>query len=173
MIAKRILLMMRRNSMLLLGAAIVASWIFYVVNNPDLFTASVLSLQEKQFIVEKWRDIAYKTNSWAVDIFMSEKLETPVSIDFTVSFDKDTIMVDTSNLSGQGTRTVSSPNSNDIIIQSTLGQNIDKSQSIIILPFTGDNTDILLSEAVAKPSNGGTKDLSIGSLNEIATHSNQ
>jgi len=173
MIAKKILLIMRRNGMLLLGAAIVASWIFYVVNNPDIFTASVLSLQEKQFIVEKWRDIAYKTNSWAVDIFMSEELETPASIDFTISFDKDAIIVDTQNLSGQGTRVVNNPNSNDIVIQSTPGQNVDKSQSIIILPFTGDNTDILLSEAVAKLSNGETKDLSIGSLNEITSHSNQ
>ena len=104
---------------------------------------------------------------------MSEELETPASIDFTISFDKDAIIVDTQNLSGQGTRVVNNPNSNDIVIQSTPGQNVDKSQSIIILPFTGDNTDILLSEAVAKLSNGETKDLSIGSLNEITSHSNQ
>lgn len=53
MIVKKILLMMRRNSMTLLGAAILASGIFYVVNNPDVFMTSILSLQEKQFIAEK------------------------------------------------------------------------------------------------------------------------
>jgi len=53
MIVKKILLMMRRNSMTLLGAAILASGIFYVIHNPDAFMASVLSLQEKNFIIEK------------------------------------------------------------------------------------------------------------------------
>jgi hypothetical protein len=53
MIIKKIFLMMRKNSMTLLGAAILASGIFYVVNNPNLFTASILSLQEQNFITEK------------------------------------------------------------------------------------------------------------------------
>lgn len=53
MIVRKILLMMRRNSMTLLGAAILASGIFYVVNNPDVFMASILSLQEKEFIMEQ------------------------------------------------------------------------------------------------------------------------
>ncbi len=162
---------MRRNSMTLLGAAILASGIFYVVNNPDVFTASILSLQEKEFIIEQWRDIAYKTNSGYVDIFMAEKLETPASIDFTVSFDKDTVIIDPANLSGQGTRTFSNPDENSIIIQSLPNPNIDKSQSLIMLPFTGDIEDILLSEAVAKFGDGTEKSLSIWSLNEITSHS--
>ncbi|MCX6823835.1 MAG: hypothetical protein NT085_01805 [candidate division SR1 bacterium] len=171
MIVKKILLMMRKNSMTLLGAVILASGMFYVIHNPDAFMASVLSLQEKTFIVEKGRDIAYKTNSGYVDIFMSEKLETPKNIDFTVSFNKDTITIDSTNISGQGTRTTRNPDENSIIIQSTPSQTMDKSQSIIMLPFTGEIRDILLSEAVAKLSNGTEKNLSIGSLNEITTHS--
>lgn len=162
---------MRRNSMTLLGAAILASGIFYVVNNPNVFTASILSLQEKEFIVQQWRDIAYKTNSGYVDIFMAEKLETPASLDFTVSFDKDTVTIDPQNLSGQGTRTFSNPDENSIIVQSIPGQTVDKSQSLILLPFTGDIEDILLSEAVAKLGDGTEKSLSIWSLNEISSHS--
>ena len=179
MIAKKILLMMRRNSMTLLWAALLASWIFYVVNNPNVFTASILSLQEQNFIIEKWRDIAYKTNSGYVDIFMAKTLETPAKIDFTISFDKDTVTIDPNNLSGQGTRTFSNPDANNITIQSIpiceqtdwICGTIDKSKSLIMLPFTGDITDILLSEAVAKMSNGNEKNLSIWSLNEIASHS--
>lgn len=101
MIIKKILPMIRKNGMMILGAAILASGVFYVANNPDLFTASILSLQEKTFIAEKGRDIAYKTNSGYVDIFMAEKLETPASIDFTISFDRDTVTIDPTNLSGQ------------------------------------------------------------------------
>lgn len=158
-------MMMRRNSMTLLGAAVLASGIFYVVNNPDVFTASILSLQEQEFIEEQWRDIAYKTNSGYLDIFLAENKETPQQIDFTVSFDKDTVTIDPENLSGQGTRTYSNPDENSIIITMT-PTNIIKKESLIMLPFTGESTDILLSEALMDG-----KWSSIGSLNEINVHS--
>lgn len=151
--------------MTLLGAAVLASGIFYVVNNPDVFTASILSLQEQEFIEEQWRDIAYKTNSGYLDIFLAENKETPQQIDFTVSFDKDTVTIDPENLSGQGTRTYSNPDENSIIITMT-PTNIIKKESLIMLPFTGESTDILLSEALMDG-----KWSSIGSLNEINVHS--
>jgi len=151
----------------MVGAAIVAVWIFYVVNNPSLFTASVLSLQEKNFIVEKWRDIAYKTDSWYMDIFMSQNMPTPASIDFTIIFDKDSVTIDPQNLSGQWTRTISSQSADNMSIQSEPGSNVDKNQSIIVLPFTGNLKNILLSEAKVKWG----KSLSIWSLNDITSHS--
>lgn len=162
---------LKENTIIIIGAAALAVGIFYVVNNPNLFTASVLSLQEKAFIVEKWRDIAYKTDNGYVDIFMSEILETPKSINFTVSFDKDTINIDPQNISGQGTRTWNNIDATSILIQSTPSENIDKSQSILMLPFTGEIKNILLSEAVATLNNNQEKDLSIGSLNETTSHS--
>jgi len=85
---------------------------------------------------------------------MSEKLNTPTNIDFTVIFDKDKITIDPANLSGQGTRTTSNPDDSSILIQSIPGTNIDKIQSLIMLPFSGENKDILLSEAVATTVNG-------------------
>lgn len=92
---------------------------------------------------------------------MSEKLTTPASMDFTISFDKDTVAIAPQDISGQGTRTFITPDENSIMIQSTPGGTLDKSQSLIVLPFTGDIEDILLSEAVAKLDDGGQKDLSI------------
>lgn len=172
MIVKKILLMMRRNSMTLLGAAILASGIFYVVNNPESFTASILSLQEQEFIAEKGWDMAYKTNSGYVDIFMAETLDTPASIDLTVSFDKDTITIDPAVISGQWMWTFSTPDDSSIIIQSLPNEDIIKTESVIMLPFTGDIEDILLSEAVAKSIDGTSKALSIGSLNGVVSHSN-
>lgn len=157
---------MKRNSMTLLGAAILASGIFYVVNNPDMFTASILSLQEQEFIEEKWWDIAYKTDNGYVDIFLAEKREIPQKIDFTVSFDKDTVTIDPENLSGQGTRSYNIPDESNIFITSLPQSTLIKSESLIILPFTGESTDILLSEAIIDG-----KWASIGSLNEINVHS--
>ena len=92
---------------------------------------------------------------------MGETLQTPESINFTISFDKETIVVDAQNISGQGTRTVSNPNENSLIIQSIPSEIVDKSQSILMLPFSGAQKDILLSEAVARLKNGKAKDLSI------------
>lgn len=92
---------------------------------------------------------------------MAQNMETPQNIDFTISFDKDTIIIDPQNLSGQGTWTYTNPDENSIVIHSIPSTSIDKSQSLIMLPFAGDNTDILLSEAVAKRENGKDKDLSI------------
>ncbi len=119
-----------------LGAALLAFGIFYVVNNPEVFMTSVLSLQEQKFIAEKGWDIAYKTNSGYVDIFLSEKMETPASIDFTISYDKDTVSIDPANLSGQGTRTYSNPDDASIMITSNPGDTVIKSESLIMLPFT-------------------------------------
>lgn len=149
-----------------LGAALLAFGIFYVVNNPEVFMTSVLSLQEQKFIAEKGWDIAYKTNSGYVDIFLSEKMETPASIDFTISYDKDTVSIDPANLSGQGTRTYSNPDDASIMITSNPGDTVIKSESLIMLPFTWDIEDIILSEATVME-----KGLSIWSLNEITSHS--
>ena len=163
----------KENTFIIIGAALVAFGIFFVSKNPEFFSASVLSLQEKAFIIEKWRDIGYKTNSWYVDIFISENLETPQSIDFMINFDKDTVNIDAQNISGQGTRTVNMPDDTSIIIKSIPNENIDKNQSIIVVPFIGDIEDILLSEAVAILDNGKEKNLSIGSLNDSTSHSNK
>jgi len=168
---KKATIMIKKNSLILLWAAIFATWIFYVVNNPNIFTASILSLQEQQFIIDKWRDIAYKTNSWYVDIFMSENMEIPTSIDFTILFDKDKISIEPQNLSGQVVSTIIHQNDNEIMIRASELQNKDNSQSILLLPFTGESENILLSEAVATLIDGKQKNLSIGTLNEISSHS--
>lgn len=168
---KKLFKIIKENTIIIIWAAFVALGLFFISQNPNFFTTSVLSLQEKTFIVEKWRDIAYKTNSGYIDIFMSDKMETPTNIDFTISFDIDTVTIDTQNLSGQRASTITNQDENNISIQTTANQNTDKSQSILMLPFTWDNTAILLSEAVAKLSNNQKKDLSIGSLNEITSHS--
>jgi len=163
--AKKLFMMMKKNSMTLLGAAILASGIFYVVNNPDLFTASILSLQEQTVIAEAWRDVAYKTNEGYVDVFLGENLEIPKQINFTISFNEDTITIYPENLSGQGTWSYTATN-NEIYITSLPNENIDKMQSLIMLPFTWTIQDILLSEATTND-----QDLSIWSLNKLSWHS--
>jgi hypothetical protein len=102
---------------------------------------------------------------------MSENMETPTSIDFTILFDKDKISIEPQNLSGQVVFTIINQNDNEIMIRASELQNKDNSQSILLLPFTGESENILLSEAVATLIDGKQKNLSIGTLNEISSHS--
>jgi len=162
---KKILFMMRKNSMTILGAAAIASGMFYVINNPELFVSSILSLQEQEFITQKWRDIAYKTQDGYVDIFAAEQLDTPQKIDFSVFFDPNTIQIDPQNISGQWTRSYTLPEKWNITIRSFPPTDIDKKQSLILLPFSGEAKDILLGEAKTDK-----KWLSIWSLNERTLH---
>lgn len=75
-------------------------------------------------------------------------METPTNIEFMISFDESTVSIDPKNLSGQGAWTYSQ-NGGDINILSILPKNMNKTQSLILLPFTGDKKDILLSQAMA------------------------
>lgn len=75
-------------------------------------------------------------------------METPANINFTISFDKDTIIIDPASITGQGLRTFNLPDQETITIQSLPNQGMDKTQSLIMLPFTGDKEDIILTEAV-------------------------
>jgi len=43
----------RTNVIILLTALVFAVAVFYVKNNPDIFLASILSLQQQQYITEK------------------------------------------------------------------------------------------------------------------------
>jgi hypothetical protein len=56
---------------------------------------------------------------------------------------------------------------NEIHIQSLINEDIDKTQSLIILPYTWTVYDIILSEATTDDE----KNLSIGSLNKLSWHS--
>lgn len=73
-------------------------------------------------------------------------------------------------MSGQGTWTTTNT-SDSLTITFTPNENLDTSQSIIMIPFTGDQQDIILSEAKAvKIHHQKIQDLSIGSLNEATYH---
>jgi len=102
---------------------------------------------------------------------MAENMETPASIDFTVLFDKDKISINQQQLSGQGVFATINQNDNEITIRSSEIQNTNKGQSLLILPFTGEMNAILIGEAVATLIDGKQKNLSIGTLNEITSHS--
>lgn len=158
-----------QNLKIIIGAICVGVGIFYIANNPEMFTASILSLQEQETIQDQWRDIAYKTDSGYVDIFVATTKTLPPQIIFSLAFNPTTIHIDANNISGQGLWTYTNkPES--MTITFTPNQNTDKTQSIIMIPFTGNQKEIILSEAI-KIDHQQSQDLSIGSLNTTKYHS--
>ncbi len=157
----------KKNSLLALWAAIVASGIFYVVQNPDMFTASILSLQEQQFIKEKQRDIAYKTINGYVDIFVAPHLNNIKELTCTITFDPETIRIDTNTITGQATRTVQEM-PGELIIHITPHTPLVPEESLVMIPFSGDRKHIIVTEAKSEKGNH-----SIGTLNTFISHDNQ
>lgn len=69
---------LRQNLAILFAAAVCALVIFFIVKNPDFFQASILSLEEKAFMNENHRDVAYKTTDNRFEIFIADKYSTSI-----------------------------------------------------------------------------------------------
>ncbi len=131
---------------------------------------SVLSLQEQELIAQKGRDLAYKTQSGVVDIFLAPDKQTPVTLDITLSFG-DQIILNTKNLSWQGLFDIQSQEANSITFKLSQITDVEKNQSLFLVPFSGKYTDILVSESQGTYPDGSSKSLSIGNLNVNSSHS--
>lgn len=159
------------NLKILVWALFIAFTIFYIVRNPSLFQASVLSLQEIQIIQDQWRDIAYKNQTGLLDIFLSSGVQSPTSLDFSLVFDPDT-EIQTQNLSWQWQISITNIWSWFADFHVTNLQNIDYTQSVLLISFTGKNANnyLIISEAKSLLSNWEKKDLSIWNLWEKLSH---
>lgn len=162
---------MRRNSMTLLGAALLASGIFYVVNSPDSFMTSILSLQEQQFIVEKGRDVAYKTTSGSFEIFVANTHTGDIKeFSWLIYLDREKVRVDITNTTGQGTINIEEQEGGALFVYVTDMNTINGSWEIIGIPFSGDKEQIFLGESQGLIDNK-RKEFSVGNLSEFtSTH---
>lgn len=162
---------MRKNSITLLGAAILASGIFYVVNNPDLFMASILSLQEKQFIVEQWWDAAYKTDNNTFEIFVAENYADNLSnFQCVIYLDPEKVEMNIDAYTGQGEISIQKQIDGNLYITVTNIKNIDINKEIVGIPFSGDARLVFLWESKGKTENK-RKDFAVGNLSTFTPHS--
>ena len=161
------------NFKIFVWALFIALAIFYVSKNPALFQASVLSLQEIQIIQDNWRDIAYKNQPNLLDVFISSWVETPSSLDFSLVF-SPSIQIQTQNLSWQWQISITNIWSGFADFHITDINNIDYSQSILLVSFTWSiqtNDYLIIESAQVTTSNWGRENLSIWNLGEKISHS--
>lgn len=155
------------NILILLVAIFFSVALLYLTKNPDLFSASVLSLQDSEIINAKSRDIWYK-NEWNVlDTFISQNLTNINSITFSVIYDYENIQLDLSQLDSQTKYEILSNDKWWIVIKFTSFSWIDYdyNQSLFELPFSGEDHTVLISEGEVNLLNWDNKYLSIWSLN--------
>ncbi|MFA5748417.1 MAG: hypothetical protein WC872_04910 [Candidatus Absconditabacterales bacterium] len=162
--------LIKKNFFIMIFAGIFALALFYVSKNSDIFQASVLSIQEKEFIQKNNRDVAYKNSNNLLDIFVSSGIQDFAKIKFYIIFEPKIINIDTNNLSGQGKFQVSDHIANSLTITISDIQGLDNNQSVLMLPFSGENKNIILAESKLYLSNGKEKSLSIGNLQKNQTH---
>jgi len=163
---------LKTNIIILVLAVICAVALFYFTENPWLFSASIISLQESEEMKKNNWDIAYKNDAQVLDVFLSDSLQDVSNITISIIYDPQNAEV----------------NPWDIVIQPNLTTDIlsqtpwllvikinnftwwfDYQNSLLELPFSSsDNVyNILLSEATIMSIDGENKPLSIGILNNI------
>ncbi|HRX63866.1 MAG TPA: hypothetical protein P5060_02045 [Candidatus Absconditabacterales bacterium] len=157
-----------KNMLILLAAFAFALILFYAGQDLNLFSASILSLQEQEFIEQKNRHIAYKNQGNILDTFVSEKLQDINNITFSIIYDHQNTDLDLQDFDSQTEYKILSNMSGEILIQFTnfSGIDYDYQKSLFELPFQGNMPNILISEGIANLVNGENQNLSIGLLNE-------
>lgn len=155
------------NIVILLAAVLLSVALLYATKNPDLFSASILSLQDAETIKAKSRDIWYK-NEWNIlDTFISQELKDISSITFSVIYDYENIALDLTSIDAQTKYEILSDDEWGIVIKFTNFSWIDYdyNQSLFELPFDWQDHAVLISEGKVNLLNGDNKYLSIWSLN--------
>ncbi len=157
----------KTNAMILLVAILFSAVLFYTTQNPDLFSASVLSLQDAETIKAKSRDVWYK-NEWNIlDTFLSDELQDISSITFSVIYDQDNTDLNLDKFDCQTNYEILSSEEGSVVIKFTnfSGIDYDYQQSLFELPFNWEMPTVLISEGMANLFNGENKNLSIWLLN--------
>ena len=162
---------LRQNIAIIFAAVVCALVIFFLVKNPGLFQASILSLEEKAFMNEKKRDAAYKTNKWPFEIFVAEKYETTLT-DFqaAIYFNPDKVQLNTWSLTGQGVFTIKQSTNDSLLVTIKLPSKIESNKEIIGITFSGSAQDIVLGESKGKIKKSRTS-FAVGNLNDFVEHS--
>lgn len=161
---------LKTNIIIILVAAILAFALFLFTENPDRFSASIISLQDAQTMKENNRDIWYKNESQNLDVFVSDDLKDISNLTISIIYDENNTEIDIQKLVPQ-TNLISEVVSDEpwtLVLRFSDFSGFDYTNSLFEMPFSAhDSTsNALLSEAVAVLLDGNSQSLSIGLLNE-------
>lgn len=156
------------NIGIILFAGIFSVAILFLIKHPNLLQASALNIDEIHTIKMNKRDIAYKNNNNLMDIFFDDTIsQNPIKI--MLSYDPS-LYLDFSSASGQCEFIVVSSNNESTLLDINCNTFLPE-ESILIIPFSWENNDILIEEAYYLLGQS-KENLSIGNLSLSDSHSN-
>ena len=82
---------LKTNIIILLIAIPVAIWLFFLSENMNIFSASVISLQEKEAMKENNRDLWYKNDKNILDIYLDEKVDKLDYLTVSIVYDPESV----------------------------------------------------------------------------------
>lgn len=159
---------LKTNLIIFLISIPLAVWLFFILKNPNFLSASVISLQEQETMEKNNWDLWYK-NEWNVlDVYLDEKLDNLDYVTLSILYDPDNVSFDLQDLDTQIDYKVVSNEQWNLVIQfnGSFDNKFDYKNSLLMLKFTWDNPNILVSQATAYLFTWINKNLSIGSLNQ-------
>ena len=143
----------------------IALGLFYVFQNPNLFQANVLSLQDKETLIEYDWDVWYKVDDLFLDVYLSKDIDTFVEIKFEILFDQS-VVFDFSQLEHQWDWEIVASGSWLYDIQMYWLSGMDFGQSLFVLPYSWSSFDVLLGEAYLQRGLDEYVALNVGSLTQ-------
>jgi len=141
--------------------------LFYFMENPVFFSASILSLQDAQTMIANHWDLAYKNEKNVLDVFVSDTIKNINELSVSIIYDDQEVQIDLDNIKQQCDYEIVSQMGWSLILKfKNFNWKFDYGQSLFELPFWGKEPSILLSEWSVLLLNWNNKTLSIWSLNQ-------
>lgn len=154
------------DAKILIIALIITVWLVIIAQNPDLFRASVLLVEDRQTMTDNMRDIWYKNSNNILDVFVSEDVKDFESILFSVIYDGTSILPDLTMIDSQLKYEISNEGPNEFSIYLISDTGLDYGQSLFTIPFSWSNPYILVSDGAANLNDWWQSPLSIWNLDE-------
>lgn len=157
----------KTDLLIFLIAIPIAVLLFFVVQNPEFLSGSVISLQEQQAMKDNNRDLWYKNEKNVLDVFLDERVNDLDYLTLSIIYDPDSVSFDLENFDSQTEYKILSNEEWNLLVQFSnfAGNSFDHKNSLFMLNFDGKEPNILVSQATAYLFSGTNKLLSIGSLN--------
>lgn len=135
---------MKKNFFALGLGALLAVSIFYVVNDPSVFQANVLGIQDRDILEKKQWNLWYKLVDNKLEVYVSGK-QIYNKIVVTVSYDEKNVKFDLNNIEYQWTLVGKSLDEWSLKLSFDL-EFFDSNESLFTLPFVWENNQIVVSE---------------------------
>ena len=157
----------RTNTMIFLIAILFSVILFYFMENPSFFSASILSLQDAQTMIANHRDLAYKNEKNILDVYLSETIKDINELSVSIVYDEENVEVDLDKIKTQTDYKLLSQTNGTLVLKfKNFNGKFDYGQSLFELAFVAKEPSILLSESTVLLLNWENKSMSVWCLNQ-------